>query len=203
MRTLLYLSTSSSYNSCNLGFLLIGACARIGSSMILVPSVLILIRVSSFILSLVGHPNYIFSVAFSPDGTKIVSSCWGDQNNLIIWDAITGKRLCNLAGHLKGVESVAFSPDGTKIVSGGGGDQNNLLVWTLLTDKEELVLKRINNYTAEQIRLIYQLCSELAKGSIKQLAGDRLALYQTLPQEMQLLLNNIFWPKKGWFSGWW
>ena len=127
--------------------------------MILVPSVLILIRVSSFILSLVGLPNYIFSVAFSLDGKKIVS--------------------------------------------GGGGDQNNLLVWTLLTDQEELVLKRINNYTAEHIRLIYQLCSELAKGSIKQLAGDRLALYQTLPQEMQLLLNNIFWPKKGWFSGWW
>ena len=172
--------------------------------MILVPSVLILIRVSSFILSLVGHPNYIFSVAFSPDGTKIVSSCWGDQNNLIIWDAITGKRLCNLVGHPNNVMSVAFSPDGKKIVSSCWGGQNNLLVWTLLTDQEELLLERINNYTTEHIRLIYQLCSELAKGSIKQLAGDRLALYQTLPQEMQLLLNNIFWPqKKGWFSGWW
>jgi len=166
------------------------------------------------ISNLVGHPYGVASVAFNPDGKKIVSGCEGAHNNLMVWDAITGKRLCNLVGHPNTVYSVAFSPDGTKIVSGGWGHQNKLLVWTLLTDQEELLLERINNYTDEHIRLIYQLCSELSKGSIKQLAGDRLALYQTLPQEMQLLLNNIFWPqkilnnifrpqKKGWFSRWW
>ncbi|KAE9390281.1 WD40 repeat-like protein, partial [Gymnopus androsaceus JB14] len=57
------------------------------------------------------------SVAFSPDGTRIVSG--SDDKTIRIWDAANGVQIGEpLEGHEYSVRSVAFSPDGTKIVSG-------------------------------------------------------------------------------------
>ena len=64
-----------------------------------------------------GHDHYVLSVAFSRDGSKIVS---GSRDKTIrVWDASTGvEMLPPLRGHDSWVRSVAFSPDGSKIVSG-------------------------------------------------------------------------------------
>lgn len=53
------------------------------------------------------------SVAFSPDGKRIVTSYSTAQ----IWDAETGKALIALKGHERSVGSAAFSPDGRHIVT--------------------------------------------------------------------------------------
>ncbi|KAF5345507.1 hypothetical protein D9757_014304 [Collybiopsis confluens] len=58
----------------------------------------------------------ILTVAFSPDGSKIVSG--SHDETVRIWDAVAGQQLAQLDGHTSGVTSVAFSPDGSKIVSG-------------------------------------------------------------------------------------
>ncbi|KAF5341498.1 hypothetical protein D9757_014952 [Collybiopsis confluens] len=59
----------------------------------------------------------VYSVAFSPDGTRIVSG--SDDETVRIWDATTGMQVGeSLQGHDYSVTSVAFSPDGTRIVSG-------------------------------------------------------------------------------------
>jgi WD40 repeat protein len=87
-----------------------------------------------------AHSNWILSVAFSPDGTKIVSG--SDDGTIKIWDSgapraqyrpsLLGQNwrlLACLAGvlgllsektnaHSCETMSVAFSSDGTKIVSG-------------------------------------------------------------------------------------
>ena len=64
-----------------------------------------------------GHSSAVLSIAFSPDGKKIVSGSY-DQT-IRVWDAETGKEIIPpLEGHSGYVNSVAFSPEGKKIVSG-------------------------------------------------------------------------------------
>jgi WD40 repeat protein len=56
------------------------------------------------------------SVAFSPDGRRIVTC---DYELVRLWDAETLQLIeASLQGHSGSVTSVAFSPDGTRIVSG-------------------------------------------------------------------------------------
>ncbi|KAF5362588.1 hypothetical protein D9757_013311 [Collybiopsis confluens] len=66
------------------------------------------------------------TVAFSTDGTKIVSG--SVDKTVRMWDAMTGAPLgSSLQGHEDCVKSVAFSPNGNKIVS--GSVDKTLRIW--------------------------------------------------------------------------
>jgi WD40 repeat protein len=66
-----------------------------------------------------GHLEGVTSVAFSPDGQRIVTG--SDDQTAKVWDAANGKELLTLRGHGSAIHSVAFSPDGQRIVTGSDG----------------------------------------------------------------------------------
>ena len=66
-----------------------------------------------------------FAVAFSPDGTKLVSGSWADTVEL--WEVSTQKHIATFPGHTGNVDTVAFSPDGTKLAS--GSFDGTVLLW--------------------------------------------------------------------------
>src|SRR5450432_201589 len=73
-----------------------------------------------------GHTMHVNSIAFSPDGHRIVSGS-GDKT-IRVWDAETGAVVAGPChGHSDWVTSVAFSPDGHRIVSGSG--DKTIRVW--------------------------------------------------------------------------
>jgi WD40 repeat protein len=73
-----------------------------------------------------GHKQSVKSVAFSPNGTRIVSG--SDNNTLRLWDAKSGQPIgAPLLCHESWILSVAFSPDGTRIVS--GSNDKTLQLW--------------------------------------------------------------------------
>jgi WD40 repeat protein len=84
-----------------------------------------------------GHTSSVNSVAFSSDGTQIVSG--SDDKSVRVWDASTGVELKELKGHTNSVNSVAFLSDGMQIVS--GSDDNSVRVWDASTGVELKVLK--------------------------------------------------------------
>ncbi len=63
--------------------------------------------------TLYGHSHIVHGVAFSPDGTCIVSG--SIDGTVRLWDTQTGQEIRCMAEHLDDVRSVAFSPDGNRI----------------------------------------------------------------------------------------
>jgi WD40 repeat protein/tRNA A-37 threonylcarbamoyl transferase component Bud32 len=80
----------------------------------------------------------VTGVAFSPDGTRLVTGSF--DKTAIVWDARTGTRLLQLKGHSREVQCVAFSPDGTRIATGSW--DNTAKLWDARSGALLLDLKR-------------------------------------------------------------
>ena len=96
--------------------------------------------------TLEGHTSYVWSVSFSPDGSRIASGS-GDIT-VRVWDSQTGAELMKLEGHTDSVRSVSFSPDGSRIVS--GSEDKTVRVWDVDPESEtngECVLGPLEGHT--------------------------------------------------------
>jgi WD40 repeat protein len=81
--------------------------------------------------TLTGHSDYLYSVAYSPDGRYLAS---GSKDRTIkIWEVATGKGLRTLTGHSGVVLSVAYSPDGRYLAS--GSQDKTIKIWEVATGK--------------------------------------------------------------------
>ena len=89
-----------------------------------------------------GHTDGVSSVAFSPNGRRVVS---GSRDCTIrIWDTGTGELIAGpFEGHTYAVWAVAFSPDGTRVVS--GSEDHTIRMWD--TKAGELVAGPFEGHT--------------------------------------------------------
>jgi WD40 repeat protein len=82
-------------------------------------------------------------VAFSPDGATLASGSTGisgaEGDDVILWDAATGKQIRIFEGHREGVVNVAFSPDGSMLAS--GASDGTVMLWNATTGERVHVLK--------------------------------------------------------------
>jgi len=88
---------------------------------------LIDVETGNVIRTLKGHRSRISSVAFSPDGKRILTGSW--DRTMRLWDVQTGEQLESFVGHKWPVLTVAFSPDGKQALSGSDG----IRLWDLKT----------------------------------------------------------------------
>ncbi|MFC0110438.1 TIR domain-containing protein [Kibdelosporangium aridum subsp. largum] len=75
---------------------------------------------------------HTFSVAFSPDGTALVSS--GVDGRIRLWHTDTKQSVGELTGHTGPVGSVAFSPDGKTLAS--AGDDGAIRLWDMVARRQ-------------------------------------------------------------------
>jgi WD40 repeat protein len=76
-----------------------------------------------------GHTDWVWSVAWSPDGKTLVSG--GSDRCLKLWDLQTGQCQKTLRGHAQPIRTVAYSADGQTIVS--GSDDQTVRLWQTAT----------------------------------------------------------------------
>jgi WD40 repeat protein/serine/threonine protein kinase len=81
-------------------------------------------------LTLKGHPNYVWSVCWSPDGRRLA----GADGAVKVWDVETGKEVLSLQGL-----AVSWSPDGQRLA--GTFQDGTVRVFEASSGREVLSLK--------------------------------------------------------------
>jgi WD40 repeat protein len=90
------------------------------------------------LLTLTGHSDGVWSVAFSPDGTRLLTSARAADGTARIWEATSGQELLVLRGHTGTIVQATFSPDGRRVAT--ASRDGTARVWDAATGQEQLRL---------------------------------------------------------------
>lgn len=116
-----------------------------------------------------GHANSVTSVAFSPDGSTLVTG--SDDRTAIVWDVSSGDAILTISGHSDRVVAVAYSPDGTLIATGSA--DGSARIW--------------NATTGAQVRSL-RPCSSLISSVV--FSPDGAELYTGVAAANDILLDS-------------
>ena len=95
------------------------------------------VSTKGYIATLEAHSGSVFSVAFSPDGTKLASTgikrdSTGDWDSTVkLWDVEKRETIATLDAHSGWIRTLAFSPHGTVLAS--GSYDNTVRLWDVET----------------------------------------------------------------------
>ncbi|HLH56327.1 MAG TPA: protein kinase, partial [Verrucomicrobiae bacterium] len=84
-----------------------------------------------------GHLLPTWQAAFSPDGTRLLST--SSDQTVHLWEARTGTPLDIYRGHGSEVWCAAFSPDGHQFAT--GGKDRNVFVWPVAKPSSQTIIK--------------------------------------------------------------
>jgi WD40 repeat protein/serine/threonine protein kinase len=88
------------------------------------------------ILARLEYTSSVWSLAFSPDNRRLVSS--HTDGSILLWDVAERKRVAGFNGHSEAVTDLIFSPDGKRLVS--ASDDRSAIIWDAESGKKERVL---------------------------------------------------------------
>ena len=130
------------------------------------------------LLTFFGHTGGVYSVAFSPDESNIVSG--SADTTVRVWDASTGQLLETFSGHAGPVRSVSFSPNGSQIAS--GSEDDTIRLWDVATGKP-LIHTLAHTSTVDFVKFFAggtQLLSGSLDGTIRLWETTKGTLLQTI-----------------------
>jgi hypothetical protein len=86
---------------------------------------------SGKLLSSFRHLAWVYSVVFSPDGTRLLSG--SEDHTMRLWDIASGRLIRTFEGHSGSIQSVGFSKDGLRVLS--ASKDTTLKVWNTESGK--------------------------------------------------------------------
>jgi uncharacterized protein (TIGR03067 family) len=84
------------------------------------------------LVTLSGHTGWVYTVRFSPDGTRVASA--SHDGTAKVWDATTGEELFICRGHTNYVHGLAYSPDGTRLAT--TSEDGSIRIWNANTGEQ-------------------------------------------------------------------
>jgi WD40 repeat protein len=118
----------------------------------------------SVVATLKGHTEIVYAVAFSPDGTHVLTGSF--DKTLKLWETATGKEIKTFggpSGHQNLILSVAFSPDGQLLASGAA--DNTAKLWDTRKAGSEAPIKNLAHANLVDAVAFNPAGAQLATGS--------------------------------------
>lgn len=90
-----------------------------------------------------AHADWVWAIAFSPDGKHFASG--GGDKQVKLWNIDSGDWIKIDVEHSGRVRAVAFSPDGVYLAS--GGEDRDIRLWNIHSNKLEKIFKGHENWS--------------------------------------------------------